>query len=126
MAELEIMYLGKKGQVTIQPNYLPEPLYFGGHGHKAMVREDLAKRLIKDNPKMFMVTRKIVSEPEEGLFSDEGLEGADPGPKDEEKPRSRMNKTELAAYAREKHLTSLDPDEMTKREMHAAIDKLEE
>jgi hypothetical protein len=126
MDELEIMYLGKKGQVKIQPGYLPEPLHFGGHGHKATVREDLAKRLIKDNPKMFMVTRKIVSEPGEGLFGDEGLEGVEPETKKAEKPRSRMNKTELAVYALEKHETVLDPDEMTKKEMHAAIDELEE
>ena len=129
MDQLELMYLGKKGQVTIQPDYLPEPLYFGGHGHKATLREDLAKRLISDNPKMFMVVGKLLYAPEEEetLFSDEGLEGevVDAEMK-AEKPLSQRNKKNIAAFALEHHETVMDPDEMTKREMLAAIDELQE
>jgi len=127
MDQLELMYLGKKAQVTIKPDYLLEPLYFGGHGHKATLREDLAKRLISDNPKMFMVVGKILYAPaeEEALFSDEGAEGVDTDKK-AEKPLSQRNKKDIAAFALEFHETVMDPEEMTKREMLAAIDELQE
>ena len=128
MAELEIMYLGKKGSVRIKPDYLPEPLIFGGHGHKATIREDLGKRLIRDNPKMFMVTRRITEEPalseeaKQALFSEEGLEG----PTSETKPPSRMNKAELKDYAFTTFGLVLDPDEMTKKIMLSAIAEAEQ
>jgi len=133
MDKLEIMYLGKKGNVKISPNYLPEPLYFGGHGHKATIREDLGQKLIKDNPKMFMITRRVVAESElsaeatEALFGDEGLEGVDPKPERKSKPLSQRNKIDIASYALELDPPlHLAPEEMTKKEMLAAIYKQQE
>jgi len=129
MTELELMYLGRKASVTISPAYLLEPLYFAAHGHKATLREDLAQRLILDNPKMFMVTGKVVPEAEESLFGDEGLEGVEAAAaarSKAEKPLHQRNKEQIAAFALEFHETVLDPDEMTKKEMLAAIDELQE
>jgi hypothetical protein len=126
MDKLEIMYLGKKAPVVIKPDYLPEPLEFLGHGHKAVIREDLGKRLMADNPKMFMLTgvvrdeKPLDDDEKEALFSDEGLEGT-AEPEKKEKPLSQMNKAELADFAAEKHELVLDPENMTKQAMRDAI-----
>jgi hypothetical protein len=127
MNEVDLMYLGKKAQVTIEPDFLLGPLYFAAHGHKVRLREDHARKLIELNPRMFLVTGTFKPETEDDLFSDEGMEGAvvDAEMK-AEKPLSQRNKKNIAAFALEHHETVLDPDEMSKREMLAEIDKLQE
>lgn len=131
MDQLEIMYLGRKANVTISPDFLPEPLTFIKNGSKAVLREDHANRLVELNPKMFLVTKRISEEDtlsdeeKEALFSDEGLEGAGEAIEVHEppaKPVNKMNKTELKEFAATTYGLLLDPDELTKKEMLAKIE----
>lgn len=95
MNEVDLMYLGKKAQVTISPDFLAEPLFFGARHHKVRLREDHAKKLIELNPKMFKLLETHVPAPIE--------------PEPPVKDLKEMSRGELAKHGTDKFGVTLNP-----------------